>query len=60
MTELKNGEVEVTCRDQDGKEETQIIPANNYLIITTGRMHVSHEQWYSTGTVQLTLKRDRS
>lgn len=54
--ELRDGRVRVTCLDEDGHEESKVVERDDYMVVTTGRMHIAHVQQFSNGTTQLTLK----
>lgn len=56
----KLSSIRVTTRDmRDEGEEIEsheYVPEDSFIIVTAGRMEVSHIQRYRSGTVQLTLK----
>lgn len=55
--ELKEGQVEVRCRDTDGDEETKVVDAGDYCIVAVWPLVVDGVQTYKNGTTVLTLKR---
>lgn len=57
MADLKYGQVEITCRDHEGETETKVIEENDYCVIVTGSMRITHLQRHANGTVQMTLKK---
>lgn len=50
------GCVRVTCVDEDGFEQSEVVGPDDYCLVTTGRLHLAGVQAFANGTRQLTLK----
>lgn len=57
-----SAKIKVTVADLSGEQETGVVELeDDYIVVCAGRMYVDGIQEYpGTGTVVLTLKRDRA